>query len=60
MTHLTSKKGHVFARADRTAVYGHNLYLSDIDSTSNYVELTEEEGKELRAKLDEEAMKALR
>lgn len=58
MTHLTSKKGHVFAKKDKTAVYGHNLYLSSIDSADSYVEVTEEEGKKLQAALDEAVLEA--
>lgn len=53
MKHLISRAGYVFARKDKTAVYGHNMYLSDLDSPINYIELSEEEGKALQKELDE-------
>lgn len=60
MTHLTSEKGYVFAKADKTAVYGHNLYLSSIDSKDNYVQISEKEAEKLKKKLEEEALKGLK
>lgn len=55
MTKLEAKKGYVFALKDKTAVYDSILYLSDIDTKDRYIEVTEEEGKELKEELEKEA-----
>lgn len=60
MTKLTAKTGYKFARADKTAVYDTIMYLSDIDSKDNYIELTDEEAKALKEELEEKAMPNLR
>lgn len=57
MTKLTADEGKVFALKDKSAVYDNVLYLSDIDSSERYIQLTEEEGKALRGRLEKEAMR---
>lgn len=56
MTHIISKEGYVFAKNDKSAVYGRNLYLSALDSPTNYVEITESEGEELNKALEQIAL----
>lgn len=56
MTKLTAKEGYVFALKDKTAVYDNVVYLSDIDTADRYIQLTAEDGKALKEKLEKEAM----
>lgn len=59
MTHLKAKKGYRFAKADKTAVYGENLYLSSIDAEGNYVQLPNAEAEELKKELEAKALEGL-
>lgn len=52
MTKLTAKEGYVFVLKDKSAVYDNVVYLSDIDSKDRYIEVTKEEGEEMKKKLE--------
>lgn len=60
MTILKADEGKKFVRADKSAVYDTIIYLSDIDSADNYVQVTEAEAEELKKELEETAMEGLR
>lgn len=52
MKKLIAKEGYVFALKDRSAVYDNLIYLSDIDSEDRYIELTKEEGENLKKEIE--------
>lgn len=60
MTILKADEGKKFIRADKTAVYDTIIYLSDIDSADNYVQVSEAEAEELKKELEETGMEGLR
>lgn len=43
MTHLTAKTGYVFCSKDKSKVYTNSIYISDIDSANNYIQITTDE-----------------
>ena len=45
---ITADDGHVFAAADKTQVFGKEMYLAVNDSAENYIEITDEEAEEIR------------
>jgi hypothetical protein len=49
---LSAKEGYVFALKDRSAVYGSLIYMSDIDSEDRYIEVTKEEGENLKKEIE--------
>lgn len=46
--------GFVFAKADLTEVYDNVLYLGKYDDPKNYVQITVEEAKEIKEKLEKQ------
>lgn len=60
MTKLEAKTGYKFVRADKSAVYDTIIYLSDIDSVDNYIEVTDEEAEALKESLEAKAMERLK
>lgn len=53
MTILKADEGKKFIRADKSAVYDDIIYLSDIDSKDNYIQVSDEEAEALRKELEE-------
>ena len=48
---LEAKDGYVFAKADKSAVYGALMYLGVHDKPENYIQITTEEAQALEAEL---------
>lgn len=51
---FVADKGFVFAKADLSEVYDNVLYLGKYDDPQNYVQITVEEAKELKEKLEKQ------
>lgn len=49
---LKSKKGYVFAKADKSAVYDSIMYLGIHDSEDNYIQLSKKEAEALKKELE--------
>lgn len=60
MTILKAEEGKKFIRADKSAVYDTIIYLSDIDSKDNYIQVSDEEAVQLQASLDLKAQEGLK
>lgn len=56
---IEAQEGYVFAKNDRTEVYGRIMYLGINDSENNYIQITTEEAAELKAKIEEDSEKQL-
>ena len=50
---IESQNGYVFALKDKTAVYENVIYLGIYDSKDNYIEVTLEEARKIKAKIQE-------
>ena len=53
---FVADKGFVFAKADLSEVYDNVLYLGKYDVPQNYVQITVEEAKELKEKLEKQEL----
>ena len=53
---LNAKEGYVFAKADKSAVYGSIMYLGINDKADNYIQITEAEAKKINEQLEANAM----
>lgn len=53
---LKAKKGYVFAKADKSAVYENILYLGINDSEENYIQLKQKEAEALKKELENETV----
>jgi len=49
---IKAKKGYVFAKADKSAVYDNVLYLGIHDSEDNYIQITKKEAEAIKAELE--------
>lgn len=50
---IESQNGYVFVLKDKTAVYENIIYLGIYDSEDNYIEVTLEEARKIKAKIQE-------
>lgn len=53
---LKAKKGYVFAKADKSAVYDNVIYLGIYDSEDNYIQLSKKEAEALKKELENETL----
>ncbi|NDW09829.1 hypothetical protein [Dysgonomonas sp. 520] len=49
---IVADEGYIFCNLDKSQVYGDTLYLGKNDSAENYIEITIEEGEEIKAELE--------
>lgn len=56
MRKITCDASHRLAKKDKTAVYGRLIYLGNLDSEDNYIELANDEAEALQAELEEKAL----
>lgn len=54
---IEAQEGYVFAKKDKTAVYGRIMYLGIHDREENYIQIAIEEAAELKAKIEEDMKK---
>lgn len=48
---MKAKEGYVFAKADKSAVFGNIMYLGINDKAENYIQITIEEAKKLEEEI---------
>lgn len=53
---IKAKKGYVFAKADKSAVYDNIIYLGIYDSEDNYIQLSKKEAEALKKELENETL----
>ena len=53
---IKAKKGYVFAKADKSAVYDNVLYLGIYDSEDNYIQVSKKEAEALKKELENETL----
>lgn len=56
MDKIVAKEGYVLALKDKSAVYEKVIYLGIYDNKDNYIEITEQEAKEIKDKLQKEML----
>jgi len=49
---ITAEEGYVFCTKDKTEVFGNIIYLGNIDSEENYIEITVDEAEKIKAAQD--------